>query len=256
MSPEAGSEVRGVGTRGAVVGGYVTDIDRASAVDGPGNRYVLFLQGCQFDCLVCHNSCTIPPPPRWMVPTSVDETLADIRSVEPFLSGITVTGGEATLQAPFVHALFTGLRADPVIRGLTAFVDTNGDAEAEVWELLAPVTDGVMVDLKALDDEMHVVLTGTSNTRVLASITSLAARGLLYEVRLLLVPGLNDSDEVLDRTASWLLGVDPDLRVRINAFRRDGVRPCARDLLEPRAEDLDRYRSVLSAAGIRQLTTY
>jgi pyruvate-formate lyase-activating enzyme len=241
--------------------GFVTDIDRASAVDGPGNRYVLFLQGCQFDCLVCHNSCTIPAPPRWMVPTAVDEVVRDVRSVEPFLSGLTVTGGEATLQAPFVHALFTALRAefgdrDRGTRPFTTFLDTNGDVEPAVWDLLVPVTDGVMVDLKALDDEIHVVLTGASNARVLTAVRELAARGVLYEVRLLLVPGLNDGDAVLSRTAEWLLAVDPDLRIRVNAFRRAGTRPCARDLLEPDGRDADRYRTVLTRAGVRRLTLY
>lgn len=238
----------------APIPGYVTDIDRGSVIDGPGHRYVLFLQGCQFDCLVCHNACTIPVAPRWMVPTGVQEVIADVRTVAPFLSGVTVTGGEATLQAPFVHALFTALRQDEGTRHLTAFLDTNGDVDPAVWDLLVPVTDGVMVDLKALDDDIHVVLTGTTNARVLSGITHLAERGVLHEVRLLLVPGLNDGDAVLRRTASWLLGVDPAVRVRVNAFRGAGTRPCARDLMEPRPEDIERYREVLLAAGITDLT--
>jgi pyruvate-formate lyase-activating enzyme len=239
----------GLGDGAGLVAGTVP----FSAVDGPGNRYVIFLQGCQWDCLVCHNPCSIPRTPPGMRPTPVGEVVAGVARAAPFLTGVTVTGGEATLQAGFVRTLFGALAADPRTARLTRFVDSNGDVDPAVWGMLAPVTDGVMLDLKALDDEMHVVLTGHSNVRVLAAIRDLAARGLLHEVRLLIVPGLNDADAVLRRTARWLLDVDPDVRVRVNAFRRQGARPCARDLMEPRPEDLARYRDVLTAAGIRRL---
>ena len=123
-----------------------------------------------------------------------------------------------------------------------------------MWQRLAPLTDGVMLDLKALDDDTHLVLTGVGNALVLASIREVARRGLLREVRLLLVPGLNDSDATLERTAAWLLDVDPAVRVQVIGFRRHGVRPCARDLLEPGPRDLARCRGVLAAAGIRGLS--
>jgi pyruvate-formate lyase-activating enzyme len=233
--------------------GYVAGTAPFSAVDGPGNRYVVFLQGCNWDCLVCHNPCSIPVRPPAMRPTDVADVLVGIRHAAPFLTGVTVTGGEATLQAGFIRELFTELVADPVTARLSRFIDSNGDADGSVWSELAPVTDGVMLDLKALDDEMHVVLTGHSNRRVLASIVDLAGRGLLYEVRLLLVPGLNDDAVTLARTAQWLLAADPEVRVRVTGFRRVGTRPCARDLLEPTSDDVARYRAKLASAGVRNL---
>lgn len=241
---------------GGQVTGLVAGVVPFSAVDGPGNRYVVFLQGCSFDCLVCHNPATIPVHPlgtHALTPVTVDDVLAPVADVAGFLTGVTVTGGEPTLQPDFVHALFTGLAADPRTARLGRLLDSNGDATAEVWDHLAPVIDGAMIDLKALDAETHLVLTGRPNTQVLAAIRDLAARGLLVEVRLLLVPGINDGDDVLARTASWLLDVEPAVRVRVNAFRRDGTRACARDLLVPQDRDLDRYRQVLSAAGITEL---
>ncbi|MEJ2579689.1 MAG: radical SAM protein, partial [Kineosporiaceae bacterium] len=170
------------------------------------------------------------------------------------VTGVTVSGGEATVQAPFVRALFAALADDPRTAGLTRFVDSNGDCDPQVWEMLAPVTDGVMLDLKALDEDRHIVLTGESNARSLASIRTVAALGLLHEVRLLLVPGLNDDDDTLRRTAAWLHGAAPGVRVVINAFRHEGTRACARDLVEPRPADLTRYREVLTGAGLTDLT--
>ena len=72
--------------------GLVADVVPFSWVDGPGNRYVLFLQGCNFGCTACHNPHTIPlATPRARV-VSVPEMLDDVRRVRRFLSGVTVSG--------------------------------------------------------------------------------------------------------------------------------------------------------------------
>ena len=234
--------------------GLLADTVPFSWVDGPGNRYVLFLQGCNFSCLACHNPHTIPlATPRARVVT-VPEVVEDLRRVHRFLAGITVSGGEATLQPEFVHALFEATKADPELGHLTTFVDTNGSAPIEVWDRLLPVTDAAMVDLKAYDDDVHLRLTGASNAPVLASIRHLAARGKLYEVRLLLVPGINDSPDQLRRTADWLLDVDPAVRVKVIAFRRHGVRAAARRWPEATDDERAAWRQALDEAGVRELS--
>jgi len=233
--------------------GLVADVVPFSWVDGPGNRYVLFLQGCNFGCTACHNPHTIPlATPRARV-VSVPEMLEDMRRVRRFLSGVTVSGGEATLQPHFVRDLFAAVKDDAELGGLTTFVDSNGSAPREVWDLLLPVTDGVMVDLKALDPGVHLELTGSGNDEVLATIRHLAERARLYEVRLLLVPGINDSVEQLQRTADWLLSVDPALRVKAIGFRRHGARAAAQQWPEPTDEHRQRWQAVLEGAGVRRL---
>lgn len=236
------------------VTGLVAGTVPFSAVDGPGNRFVVFLQGCGFDCLACHNPATIPLHPRRSVPTSVADVVAQVARVARFLTGVTVSGGEPTSQPEFLEALLRGLAADPRTAHLSRLVDSNGDAPIALWERLADVVDGVMLDLKAIDTERHIVLTGHGNHHVLASLTRLVALHRLHEVRLLLVPGLNDADEVLTRTAHWLVSLDPAIRVRVNSFRRQGTRACARELLEVTDADRLRYRRVLRAAGVQELT--
>jgi pyruvate-formate lyase-activating enzyme len=231
--------------------GLVADVVRHSVVDGPGNRYVLFLQGCGFDCLTCHNPQTRPLHSLRAREMTVDQVLDDVRPVAPFLSGVTTSGGEATLQAAFVAALFEALRDDADLARLTRLVDSNGDAARETWDLLAPVMDGAMVDLKALDPDVHVRLTGTSNARVLDSIRHLAASSLLVEVRLLLVPGFNDDPDALRATAAWLLDVDPGIRVKVIGYRNHGVRAQARGIPEPTDEQRAGYAESLAAAGLR-----
>jgi pyruvate formate lyase activating enzyme len=233
----------------------LADVVPFSCVDGPGNRFVVFTQGCPFDCLACHNPETIAPCGPDTRFTDVAGVLEEIREVEPYLAGVTVSGGEATAQWRFVRDLFAEVRADPQLARLTTYVDTNGHALPRVWDELLPVTDGFMVDLKALDPEVHHRLTGRRNDVVLDSIRYLHSRGRLAEVRLLLVPGFNDTPEQLARTADWLAALDPELRVVVIGFRRHGVRDLYADLPEAGPEVLDRARTALVHAGLHHVVT-
>jgi pyruvate formate lyase activating enzyme len=277
--------------------GLVTDVIEFSAVDGPGNRFVVFLQGCTFDCLACHNPFTINPcvdcgdcvmtcpsgalslddvgKVQWDSATctggdtclevcphdatpkartlAVADLIARIRPAAPFLSGVTVSGGEATRQPVFVRDLFTAVRSE--FARLTCFVDTNGDTDPDTWALLDPMMDAAMVDLKCLDDDVHQRLTGASNARVLASIRHLAARGKLHEVRLLMVAGLNDSDDLLTRTGQWLAQIDPRLRVKVIGFRGHGVRTAPVPLREPTPQQRAHYADVLGSVADFDLVT-
>jgi pyruvate formate lyase activating enzyme len=233
--------------------GLLADVVRFSWVDGPGNRFVAFLQGCNFDCLACHNPQTIPRCSTHARLVTVPGLLDEIRPLAPYLSGITVSGGEATLQADFVRALFAGSAADEQLHSLTRFIDSNGAADAATWASLLPVTDGVMLDLKALDPVVHRYLTGTDNELVLDAIRMTADAGKLFEVRLLLVPGINDGDATLERTVRWLLDVDPSMRIKVIGFRQHGVRAPGRHWAVPDAAAFARYRTRLDDLGVRDL---
>lgn len=217
-----------------------------SWVDGPGNRFVLFLQGCNFNCIACHNPQTIPVNTPRATELTVVEVLDQIRESMPYISGITVSGGEATVQYQFVADLFKAIKGSDEFKTLSTFIDSNGNAPIEVWEQLSTVTDGVMLDLKSLDNQRHMDLTGSSNESVLKSIKYLSRIGILYEVRLLLIPGHNDSDVQLINTAAWLKDVDPTMRITINAFKTHGVRAAARDWQEVSDKDMDRYLGIIS----------
>lgn len=222
-------------------------------VDGPGNRVVLFFQGCNFDCVACHNPQTIPLQSVHAQQWSLEDALQRIRASMPYISGVTVSGGEATLQYEFLVALFSAIRNDPALAHLTTFIDSNGFATREIWDALAPVTDGVMIDLKVLDDALHKSLTGQSNALVLQSIRHLAEIGLLYETRLMLVPDVNDSDLQLRETGAWLMQIDPDMRVKLNHFHAHGARAAARQWAEADEARKARNRAALTAAGVLRL---
>lgn len=231
--------------------GLLADVIPSSAVDGPGNRWVVFLQGCSFDCLACHNPQTIcrraTTRSRWI---DVESMVREIGDAAPFLSGVTVSGGEATVQWEFVHELFRRLGSSAATSHLTFLVDTNGDAEPFVWDTLAPVMDGAMVDLKAIDPDVHHHLTGHSNERVLASLRQLDRLDRLTEVRLLIVPGVNDRPDHVRATGELLAGLSVPPPVRLLAFRHDGTREVARRFTEATPDHLAAVAAILEPFGL------
>jgi len=274
----------------------VSKILTYSIVDGPGNRLVIFLQGCNFNCTACHNPHTIgecnhcgdcvpachadalslvdgrivfnpltcdqcddclevcPIDANPMVREySVENILALAREHRPFLTGITVSGGEPTRQLKFVVALFAAIKADEALEGLDCFIDSNGNLGASGWEHLLPVTDGVMLDIKSFDNMLHRELTGKDNLKSLQSARLLHEAGKLYELRFLLVPGQTDGDAELDRLVDFVRTLGGEVRVRLNAFQHHGVRPKAREWAPMSKTGVGRAAARLREAGIRNV---
>lgn len=145
---------------------------------------------CQ-QCDTCLQMCPQQATPMAQT-MSVNEVLRHIRKASLFIEGITVSGGEATTQLPFVIALFSAIKADPQLQHLTCMVDSNGWLGETGWQKLLPVCDGVMLDFKAWDSAYHMQLTGRDNATIRRSILFLAERGKLAELRLLVIPGQVD----------------------------------------------------------------
>ncbi|WP_439832328.1 YjjW family glycine radical enzyme activase [Aeromonas caviae] len=266
-----------------------------SCVDGPGNRLVLFLQGCNFRCPGCHNPHTIrlcddcgdclavcpsgalamsegkvhwqealctdcdaclEACPRSANPKtrqlSVAEVLALLRRYGPLLTGVTVSGGEATTQLPFVIALFTAIKAAPDLARLTCLLDSNGSLGETGWQRLLPVLDGAMIDLKGWHEPVHLALTGRGRERVLVSLQLLAQAGKLAEVRLLMVPGRSDfldaTGALEEALTTFLLSLGP-VPIRLNGFRHHGVRGEALSWPEAGSADLTVLANALKAKG-------
>lgn len=276
----------------------VSKILTFSCVDGPGNRLVLFLQGCNFACPGCHNPHTIgvcndcgdcilacpqqalslvggriafdpsacdqcdlclracPISANPMVQhLSVADVLTLIRTNLAFLTGITVSGGEATMQLKFVIALFTAIKAAPDLEGITCFVDSNGHLGADAWARLLPVTDGVMLDIKALAPARHQALTGRGNDKSISSAKIVRAAGKLYELRYLMVPGMNDQHDEIAALISFAQGLGHDIRIKLNAYQHHGVTGPARDWPKMPREGVEATAAQLRAAGLANVVT-
>lgn len=173
--------------------GNVHSTESFGTVDGPGIRFVVFLQGCPMRCAYCHN------PDTWEIGCGTSRTVEDILkeydSYKEFLKGggITVTGGEPLIQIEFVTELFRQAKE----KGIHTCLDTSGITftrnEIDRFLKLLEVTDLVMLDIKEMDDEKHRELTGCSNKAVLEFAHFVSEQKKELWIRYVAVPGITDN---------------------------------------------------------------
>ncbi|MGE5633530.1 MAG: YjjW family glycine radical enzyme activase [Caulobacteraceae bacterium] len=263
-----------------------------SSVDGPGNRTVIFFQGCNFNCLYCHNpetinrcngcgecikvcpagalskdsgkiswnsvaclncdacfkECRFGSSPKTKV-MSVDEVLNAVNRVRAFISGITVSGGECMLQKEFLLELFNEVHK----LDLTAFVDSNGSLDFSKEEELVNVLDAVMLDIKSYDNEEHKMLTGAANGEVLKNAAYLAEKNKLYEVRTVIVPGILDNKQNVDRISQYIASLNPEVRYKLISYRPVGVRENMRHIPVPSVEMMEKLKNIAQTNGCKNV---
>lgn len=188
--------------------GHIHSIETFGTVDGPGVRYVVFLQGCPMRCKYCHNPDTWKPE-DYAKEKSVDDILTDYDRYVPFLKngGITVTGGEPMMQIDFVTELFKKAQE----KGIHTCLDTSGimfnpnndDALAKVDALLEH-TNLVMLDIKHIDPKEHLELTKQPNDNILKFAKYLSDKNIDTWIRHVVVPGITLNDEYLYKLGAFL----------------------------------------------------
>lgn len=182
--------------------GRVHSIETCGTLDGPGIRYVVFLQGCLMRCKYCHNRDS------WQTgigrQMTVAQILDDLQHYRHFIrnGGITCSGGEALLQIDFVTELFHTCKQ----RGIHTCLDTNGFIRhlEERLDPLLDVTDLVLLDLKEMDDTRHFALTNVSNRYAIRFANILARRNHPTWIRHVVVPGHTDHPDSIRQLALFL----------------------------------------------------
>ncbi len=273
----------------------VNRILHSSVVDGPGNRAVVFLQGCNFACSYCHNpetihcctncgACVAKCPagalsiedgkvswnetlccscdtcihicpnlasPRTTV-MSAQQVMEQILPDVPFIRGITVSGGECSLQRDFVLELFRMAKE----HGLSALMDSNGSYDYASDPELMEVCDGVMLDVKAFDTKAHEALTGCGNDMVLENAVYLAKTGKLEEIRTVIVPDVLPNSQTVEKITALLRPylTTRSIRYKIIAYRKFGVRPPYQaQFRSPTAEEMQGYYRIAANNGFTDI---
>ncbi len=206
--------------------GRIHSFESFGTVDGPGIRFVVFLQGCPLRCQYCHN------PDTWKAggeEYSVEDVAQRALRYKNYFGdngGVTVTGGEPLLQIDFVIELFTLLKA----KGIHTCVDTSGITfrkdnllSVEKHEKLLEVTDLFLVDIKHIDDEACKKLTGQSNENTLAFAKFLSDHGKKIWIRQVLVPGITDGEEDLKKTRAFIDTLKTVEKVEVLPYHTMGV---------------------------------
>lgn len=175
--------------------GHIHSTESFGTVDGPGIRFVVFLQGCPMRCLYCHN------PDTWEMgggnQMTVEEILRQYRKNSEFYKrgGLTVTGGEPLLQIDFLIDLFKSAKAE----GIHTCIDTSGITYSESntpylqkMDELMKYTDLVMLDIKHIDEDKHRALTSHGNKGILAFAKYLEGKNIPLWIRHVVVEGYTD----------------------------------------------------------------
>lgn len=183
--------------------GRVHSYETFGAVDGPGIRFIVFLQGCPMRCLYCHN------PDMWEMhsgtETTVDEIVKKVLDYRSFYKnggGVTISGGEPLAQHEFVYELITALKAE----GIHTAIDTSGIIPLSVCKKAVDAADMLLLDIKSLDEELSHRITGTP--RCLPNEKELLDYcedvGKRVWIRHVVVPGLTQDEAKLCALAEFL----------------------------------------------------
>ena len=201
--------------------GRIHSFETFGSVDGPGVRFVVFVQGCHMRCAYCHN------PDTWKVDKGEAIEAADVlekalryRTYWGAAGGITVSGGEPLLQIDFVTELFSLAKQ----KGIHTVLDTAGEPFAEEadsvakFDRLMSVTDLVLLDIKHINPEQHRRLTGKPLENILAFARYLDRISKPVWIRHVLVPGWTDDDLALTELHDFIKTLSNVERVEVLPF--------------------------------------
>jgi pyruvate-formate lyase-activating enzyme len=241
-----------------------------SNVEGLGNRTSIFVQGCNANCLYCHNSETIPMTSDDSKFYTVDELIEVIKANQPFIRGITVSGGEATIYYKFLAALFKEVHK----LGLTCYVDTNGFFDRVLLKDLIEETDKFLFDIKGIgmsletlcfSDFLHEAKTLVNNHQERFSVQKehfwnlkeLIDLNKVEEVRLVYIKGHFDEKEIV-KAISSLVKNHPEIAFKLIRVHGRGL-PKERIMklkgVIPSSSELDEFAAYCKSQGLENLIT-
>ncbi len=202
--------------------GFIHSIDTFGTVDGPGARFVVFMQGCPLRCAYCHN------PDTWQInigkKMSVKKLYEKYNSCKEFVKGgVTITGGEALLQKEFVAEFFALCKKN----NIHTCLDTSGivftKENASDFDKLLNLTDLVLLDIKHIDEKEHKKLTGQSNKNVLEFAEYLSEKGIKTWIRHVVVPKVNMNEDALFNLGYYIGGLKNIASLEVLEYNTLGV---------------------------------
>lgn len=235
--------------------GRIHSFETMGTVDGPGIRFVVFMQGCPMRCKYCHN------PDTWAYSGgkeyTAEEVAQKILKYKSYISrggGVTVSGGEPLLQMQFVTELFEILKRQDVHTAVDTSGITYSDDKKESFERLLKYTDLFLLDIKHISDEEHKKLTGHSNKNPLAFAKYLSDNGKDMWIRHVLVPDITDNDGYLKELSEFTGGLKTLKKVEVLPYHTMGeVKYESMDIPyplkgvePPSAERVDNARKILN----------
>ncbi|MFZ5990111.1 MAG: pyruvate formate-lyase-activating protein [Bacillota bacterium] len=204
------------------VQGRIHSFESFGTVDGPGIRFVVFMQGCPFCCMYCHN------PDTWSYEEgsfhTAEEVFKKIKRFTPYFKntggGVTVSGGEPLMQIDFLVELFRCCKEEVIHTA----IDTNGfhQTSSSNLDALLKYTDMVLLDIKHMNPEKHKKITGFSNNQVLDFAKYLNLKNVPTWIRYVVVPGLTDDEQGIKDLDSFIKGLSNIEKIELLPFHKMG----------------------------------
>lgn len=201
------------------------------------------------NCDKCISTCRYDSTPKTKEMSS-DDILKELLNFLPFISGITISGGECTMQSDFINSLFKKTKK----MGISNYLDSNGFIalkDLPVYDYM----DKAMIDLKSYDSEEHKKLTGKDNITVIENIKSLGKDNKLYEVRTVIVPDVLNNEHNVDKISKLIASLDPFIRYKIIKFRNHGVRADLIKSYSPEDEYINKLKNIALENGCKNIIT-
>lgn len=198
--------------------GYIHSIESFGAVDGPGVRFVAFLQGCPLRCLYCHNPDTWKPNEGTAMTS--EELFEQILQYKNFIKhgGVTFSGGEPLLQPDFLREVIELCKAE----GIHTAIDTSGGVALDPVKNVIDAADMLLLDIKDIDNEGCIKLSGMSNKNALAILNYCDYIGKDVWIRHVLLPQYTLDDEKLHRLARVLSWYSCIKKIELIPFHKMG----------------------------------
>jgi len=224
-----------------------------TSVDGIGNRTIIFFQGCNFNCRYCHNPETIPNDflddntlGREM---SIKEIMKCVSKYRDFTRGVTISGGECTLNFLKLYELVFELKK----YSYNVLIDSNGYLDIEDLKKIEPLCDGFMIDIKSFSKEEHLMLTGKSNEKVIKSFEFLAKKNKIYEVRTVIVGELLNNIRNVDEISKMISKYNDEIRYKLIRYRGHGVRKSKETMKVPSDDLMEKLKEKAENNGLRNI---
>ena len=200
--------------------GNISSIESMGLVDGPGIRYVVFLQGCELRCLYCHN------PETWdktrehqrMTPEELVKKIVRFKSYFGRTGGVTFSGGEPLLQPKFLLECLKLCKKE----GINTALDTAGVGFGDYDEILL-LTDLVILDLKAVSEEDYKKITGQPMIRFKKFLADCQRLNKKLWIRQVIVPGINDNEENIKKIKDFVSQLRNVEKVELLPYKTIGV---------------------------------
>ena len=201
--------------------GRIHSFESLGAVDGPGIRFVIFMQGCHLKCKYCQNRDT------WDINGGTEYTVEEIyNKVMRYKNyiipngGVTISGGEPLLQTEFLVELFKMLKKEKI----HTCIDTSGNVTLtdKIKELIE-LTDLFLLDIKCINDDVCKDLTGVSNKNELEFARYLSEKGKEMWIRQVLVPGITDDENDLKELSKFIKSLNNVKKIEILKYHDLGT---------------------------------